>query len=111
MPFMLLIYGFLFATVVWAFYHYRPRGVNRKALEIYDALTQILAVVAAYYAGMWIYWGAAGMPEKQKIVAYLVFMSGGTAYLLVVAIAGLARNVAVFPRSRRAGPPEDHRID
>ena len=72
--------------------------------------TLVLALPASYAAAMWIYSGAAGMPEKQKIVAYLAFMAGGTAYLLVVTVAGLVRNLFVFPRSRRSGPPEDHQI-
>jgi len=110
MPFMLLIYAFLFSTVIWAFFHYRPRGVNRVRLAVYDVATLVLALPASYAAAMWIYAGAVDMPEKQKIVAYLAFMAGGTAYLLVVTVAGLVRNLFVFPRSRRAGPPEDHQI-
>jgi hypothetical protein len=110
MPFMLLIYAFLFSAVLWAFFHYRPRGVNRRRLALYNIATLILALPVSYFAGMWIYAGAGDMPEKQKIIAYLAFMAGGTAYLLVVSVAGLVRNLFVFPPSRRAGPPEDHQI-
>ena len=110
MPFMLLIYGFLFSAVLWAFFHYRPRGVNRVLLAVYNVGTLFLALPASYLAAMWIYAGAADMPEKQKIIAYLAFMAGGTMYLLVVTVAGLVRNLFVFPRSQRAGPPEDHQI-
>lgn len=110
MPFMLLIYAFLFTAVLWGFFHYRPRGVDRLRLALYNVTTLIVAVPLSYFAGLWIYSGAAGMPEKQKIIAYLAFMAGGTAYLLVVSVAGLVRNLFVFPPSRRAGPPENHRI-
>ena len=110
MPFMLLIYGFLFVTVIWAFFHYRPRGVNRTSLTLFNIATIALAVPMSYAAAMWIYSGAADMPEKQKIAAYLAFMAGGTAYLLIVSLAGLVRNLIVYPPSRRSGSPEEHRI-
>jgi len=110
MPFMLLIYAFLFTTVIWAFFHYRPRGVNRVHLALYNVATLVVAVPVSCLAAIWIYSGAADMPEKQKIIGYLAFMAGGTAYLLTVSLAGLVRNLFVFPHSRRAGPPEEHRI-
>ena len=110
MPFMLLIFGFLLATVLWAFFHYRPRGVNRSALALFDVSTVILALPLSVLAGLWIYGGAADMPEKQKLAAYLAVMAGGTAYLTLVSAAGLIRNFFVFPLSRRKGAPQDHRI-
>ena len=110
MPFMLLIFGFLLATVLWAFFHYRPRGVNRSALVLFDWSTVILAIPASVVIAFWIYSGAAGMPEKQKLAAYLAVMAGGTAYLALVSLAGLIRNLFLFPLSRRKGAPEDHQI-
>lgn len=107
---MLLIFGFLLVAVIWAFFHYRPRGVNRSALITYNAATIVLAVPASILVALWIYSGAADMPEKQKLAAYLSVMAGGTAYLALVALAGLVRNFFLFPLSRRQGAPEDHRI-
>jgi hypothetical protein len=110
MPFMLLIFGFLLGAVLWAFFHYRPRGVNRSALAVFNVATVLLAVPASIAVGVWIYSGAADMPEKQRLAAYLAVMAGGTAYLAFVSLAGLIRNFFVFPLSRRGGSPEDHQI-
>lgn len=110
MPFMLLIFGFLLVTVLWAFFHYRPRGVSRSALALFNVSTVVLALPASVFIALWIYSGAADMPEKQKLAAYLAVMAGGTAYLALVALAGLIRNFFLFPLSRRKGAPEDHQI-
>lgn len=110
MPFMLLIFAALFGIVLWAFFHYRPRGVRRGPLLAYNIATLVLGVPLSWLAAYVIYSGGADMPEKQKMIAYLAFMSGGSAYLLTVTIAGLVRNLFVYPLSRRGGSPEDHHI-
>jgi hypothetical protein len=110
MPFMLLIFCFLLVAVLWAFFHYRPRGVNRSALTAFNVATVVLALPVSVLVGMWIYSAAADMPEKQKLAAYLAVMAGGTAYLALVSIAGLIRNLFLFPLSRRKGRPEDHQV-
>lgn len=110
MPFMLLIFAALFAIVLWAFFHYQPRGVKRGPLLAYNIGTLVLGVPLSWLAAYVIYTGGADMPEKQKVIAYLAFMSGGTAYLLTVSVSGLIRNLFVYPHSRRDGPAEDHRI-
>jgi hypothetical protein len=107
---MLLIFGFLLCAVLWAFFHYRPRGVDKRSLAVYNIVSIIVAVPIAIAVAYWIYAGAADMPEKQKLAAYLALMAGGTAYLIVVSFAGLVRNFFVFPLAKRAGAPEDHRV-
>lgn len=110
MPFMLLIFGFLLTVVIWAFFHYGPRGVGRVPLVAYNVATLVLGVPIALLIAYWIYSGAADMPEKQKLAGYLAIMAGGTTYLIVVSIAGLIRNFFVFPLKRRGGRAEDHLV-
>ena len=110
MPFMLLIFCFLLAMVVWAFFHYSPRGVNRSALALFNAVAVVLALPASIGVALWLYSGADAMPEKQKLIAYLSVMAGGTAYLMMVSVLGLIRNFFVFPLSRRKGSAEEHQI-
>jgi len=110
MPFMLIIFAALFGIVLWAFFHYRPRGVRSGPLLAYNIATLALGVPLSWLAAHYIYAGGADMPEKQKVIAYLAFMSGGSAYLLTVTISGLLRNLFVYPLSRRGGAPEDHHV-
>lgn len=110
MPFMLIIFGFLLCAVVWAFFHYRPRGVDRRALAIYNVVSVVASVPVAAAVAYWIYGGAADMPKKQKLAAYLALMAGGTAYLIAISAAGLFRNFFAFPLAKRAGTPEDHQV-
>jgi hypothetical protein len=110
MPFMFGIIAFLLGYVLWAFFHYQPRGVNRTYLLAFNLAAVVLALPLSYVAAMWIYSGAAEVPEKQRLAAYLAIMAGGAAYLALVSLAGLIRNLFLFPLSRRAGPPEDHHI-
>ena len=57
---------------------------------------------------MWLYIDAVALrPGEKGIALYLAVMSAGASILLVVSIAGLVRNFAVFPRSRRRHPPAD----
>jgi hypothetical protein len=79
-----------------------PRCVHLAAV--------ILAFPLSCFAATWIYSGAAELPEKQRLAAYLAIMAGGAAFLALVSRAGLIRNLFLFPLSRRAGPSEDHRI-
>lgn len=110
MPFMLLIFAALFTIVLWAFFHYQPRGVRRGPLLAYNVATLVLGVPLSCLAAYVIYSGGADIPEKRKVIAYLAFMSGGTAYMLTVCISGLVRNLFVYPHARRGGSPEDHHI-
>ena len=110
MPFMILIFAFLLSTVLWAFFHYSPRGVNRSALALFNIAAVLLAVPASVAVALWLYAGADATPEKQKLIAYLAVMAGGTAYLMLISALGLIRNFFVFPLSRRKGSAEEHRI-
>jgi hypothetical protein len=110
MPFMLLIFGFLLVVVLWAFFHYRPRGVRRLTLAVFNGATVVLAAPISVAVAFWLFSNAADIPEKQNLAAYLAFMAGGTAYMGLICVAGLVRNFFIFPLASRQGSPDDHRI-
>jgi hypothetical protein len=40
-------------------------------------------------------------PDERALAAYLGLMAGCTLFMIVVAVGGLARNLLLFPLSRR----------
>ena len=101
MFFMILIFLFLLATVVWAFVHYSPKGVGWRGVLLFNALILGASVPIATVVGYWIYEAGAAFPEKRQFAWYLGLMAGGSAFMLIVTVAGLVRNFAVYPLSRR----------
>lgn len=101
MPFMLLIFVFLLVVVVWAFVQYSPIGVNPRTLLILNATVLAIALPIAVAVGYWIFSAGMAFPEKRQYAWYLGLMAGGSAYMLIVTVAGLVRNFALFPPSRR----------
>ena len=103
MPFMFLIFAFLLGAVLWGFFHSNPRGVSRAGLLACNIAVLAAAVVAAAASSLPLYADAlAEHPESRFMAAYLAIMAGGAAFMIVVALGGLARNLLVFPLSRRA---------
>jgi hypothetical protein len=83
---MFLILAFLLCAVVWGFFHSNPRGV-----------------AAAATSGPMLYGDALiARPDERAMAVYLAIMAGGTAFMIVVAAGGLARNLLLFPLSSRS---------
>lgn len=100
---MLLIFVFLLCVVVWGFFHSNPQGVPQLPLHLCNALTLIAAVVVAAAVGILLYGDAVAAKQGEKgLATYLAIMAGGTAFLIVVAVGGMVRNLVLFPRSRRS---------
>lgn len=102
MPFMLLILVFLLCAVVWGFFHANPRGVAAGRLLACNIGIVVLAVVAAAQVGLVLHSDAlAKKPDEAALAAYLAIMAGGTLFMIVLSVGGLARNLVLFPISRR----------
>ena len=102
MHFMFLILAFLLWAVVWGFFHANPKGVSAGALVACNAALVVLAVAAAAASGIVLHADAlAKRPEEGALAVYLAVMAGGTAFMIVLALGGLARNLFLFPLSRR----------
>ena len=102
MAFMMVLLVFLLGVTVWAYFHTNPKGVPARPLAIYNAIVFLVAVPAGIVVGMALYAdavvtksGHAGMPM------YLSIMAGGTIFLVVMALGGMARNFFVFPEAKR----------
>jgi hypothetical protein len=109
MAFMLLILAFLIVATVWALFHTNPKGVDARALLIYNIVLLALAVPVALGIGTWLYADAVAVKANEKGMAvYLTIMAAGTSALLTIAIGGFIRNFLVFPRGKRAAPPPGH---
>ena len=102
MHFVFLILVFLVCTVVWGFFHANPQGVNARALLACNIAILALAVALALGAAIPFYGDAiAAKPDHKALAVYLATMVGGSGFMIVVAVGGLVRNLAVFPFSRR----------
>jgi len=102
MHFMFLILAFLLCAVVWGFFHANPRGVN--PLSLLACNVGILALGAAFAAATAIplYGDAlARRPDEKALAVYLAIMVAGSGFMIVLAVAGLVRNLVLFPLSRR----------
>ena len=103
MHFMFLILAFLLWAVVWGFFHANPRGVTRASLLACNASIIALAVVAALVSAVPLYSDALAVrPDHTAVAVYLAAMAGGAAFMIVVAAGGLARNLVIFPLSKRS---------
>jgi len=66
-----------------------------------------LAVASALGWGLVLHADAvARRPDEPGLAVYLAIMAGGTAFMIVVALGGLVRNLFIFPLSRRAIAPK-----
>jgi hypothetical protein len=107
---MLLILAFLLCAVVWGFFHSNPRGVDESRLLACNVAILALGAALAVLAALPLYSDAlAARPEHKAIAAYLAIMTGGSGFMIVVAVGGLFRNLALFPLSRRKPQPQASR--
>ncbi len=105
MHFMFLILAFMLWAVVWGFFHANPRGVSRRALLACNVALIALGAAAALVSSIPLYFDAiAARPDQRAVAIYLAVMAGGAAFMIVLAAGGLARNLVVFPLSRRSAP-------
>ncbi|MGE5638763.1 MAG: hypothetical protein ACM30H_01600 [Clostridia bacterium] len=105
MPFMFLILAFLLAAVVWGFFHANPYGVSATALVSCNIIVLALGAAAASASAVVLYGDAVlRRPDEPGLALYLSIMAGGTAFMIVVAVGGLVRNLFLFPLSRRSAP-------
>lgn len=103
MHFMFLILAFLLWAVVWGFFHANPKGVARAGLVACNAAIFALAAVAALASALPLYADALAVrPDHGAVAVYLASMAGGAAFMIVVAAGGLARNLVIFPLSKRS---------
>jgi hypothetical protein len=103
MHFMFLILAFMLWAVVWGFFHANPRGVPRRALLACNVGIVALGVAASLLSAVPLYFDAlAAKPDHAATAVYLAAMAGGAAFMIVLAAGGLARNLLVFPLSRRS---------
>jgi hypothetical protein len=105
MHFMFLILAFMLWAVLWGFFYANPKGVPRAQLLGCNLAILILGVGAALTSAIPLYFDAlAAKPDHAAVAVYLAAMAGGAAFMIVVAAGGLARNLLVFPLSRRSSP-------
>jgi hypothetical protein len=107
MHFMVLILIFLLGAVLWGFFHSNPQGVPTLKLALVNVAILIAALVIGVLVGSALYADAVSVKAGEKGMAtYLAIMAAGTSFLIVVAAGGLARNLLLFPISKRtpAGP-------
>lgn len=106
MPFMFLTLAVVTVIAISAFFGTNPRVSETRKLLVFNVATLALSVPVAVAVGWWIHADAAAVKVGARgMAAYLGIMSGGNAALLVIAVGGLVRNFAVFPRSKRLPPP------
>jgi hypothetical protein len=103
MHFMFLILAFLVVAVVWGFFHSNPKGVGARPLLAWNVANLALGVAASLLSALPLYADAiAARPDHKAVAAYLAIMAGGAAFMIVLAAGGLARNLFVFPLSKRS---------
>jgi hypothetical protein len=103
MHFMFLILAFMLWAVVWGFFHANPKGVSSTQLLACNLAIFVLAAGAALVSAFPLYFDALAVkPDHKSVAIYLAAMAGGAAFMIVVAAGGLARNLLVFPLSRRS---------
>jgi hypothetical protein len=102
MPFMFFIMAFLLGAVVWGFFHSNPRGVSAAKLLACNVAILAVGIGAGAAAGIILHADAlVRRPEEAAVAVYLAIMAGGTAFMIVVALFGLLRNILLFPLSSR----------
>lgn len=102
MHFMFLILAFLLGAVVWGFFHANPRGVPRGSLLAWNVAIFGLAIGLGATAGIVLHGDALlRRPDERAMAVYLAIMAGSSAFMILVAVGGLVRNLLVFPLSRR----------
>lgn len=103
MHFMILILAFLLGVVVWGYFHSNPAGVPRGRLLAVNVAVLAAGLAAAGLVGPALLTdGLQRRPDEAGMAWFLALMGGGTAFMIVVAVGGLLRNLVVFPISRRA---------
>ena len=106
MPFMFLILAFLLWAVVWGFFHANPRGVDPRGLLACNIAILVAGVALAFVSAIPLYGDAlVAKPDHKAVAIYLAIMAGGSAFMIVVAVGGLLRNLLVFPLSKRGQNP------
>ncbi len=109
MHFMFLILAILLYLVIWGLFHTNPKGVPKKNLLIYNLAVLVAAAMIGPLVGYYLYLDASVVKAHEKGMAgYLSIMAGGTAFLIVVAAAGMVRNLIVYPLSKRQVEPPAH---
>ncbi len=101
MHFTFLILACLLCAVVWGFFHANPKGVGARALLACNAAILVLAAALSLGAAIPFHADALAAKPDRLLAAYLATMVGGSGFMIVVAIGGLIRNLAVFPLSQR----------
>jgi len=107
---MVLILLFLLGAVLWGFFHANPTGVPRFRLAAVNGAILLVALAVGAMVGTVLYTDAVSIKAGEKGMAtYLAIMAAGTSFLIVIAVGGLARNLLVFPVSKRAPSEADAR--
>jgi len=106
MHFMLVIFVILLCLVLWGFFHANPQGVPATRLVALNVAILAIGAGAGGALGYLLYLDAAVVKAGERgLATYLAIMAGGTTFLVIVAVGGLVRNLAVFPLSKRSPPP------
>lgn len=99
---MFLILAFLLCAVVWGFFHSNPHGVPRAPLVAWNVAILVVALGVALAAGFVLHGDALlRRPDERAMAVYLAIMAGSSAFMILVALGGMVRNLLVFPLSRR----------
>ena len=102
MHFMFLILGFMLCLVVWGFFHANPRGAPAARLLACNLAIIALALAAVAASSIPLYADAvAAKPDHKALAVYLAAMAGGAAFMIVMIVGGMVRNLALFPPARR----------
>ena len=102
MHFMVLILVFLLGAVLWGYFHANPQGVSRAKLLACNVAVLALGAAAGAVAGVLLLEdGLRAKPGEAGLVWFLAIMGAGTAFMIIVAMGGLLRNLVLFPLSKR----------